>query len=146
MSLSKTYATDTTKENEGVKVSMPQNDDGSIPYFIIARTGRANKRYTKALERNMRPVQAQIRTKTLGNEQADTLLMSSFIEGALQSWGNIELADVTGNPEDKGFADFNPENAGKLFTRLPDLFADLTEQANDVALFRSGENEEIAKN
>lgn len=146
MSLTSAYQLDSAKENEGVKILMPPNEDGSIPTFIIARTGRSNKRYSKALERNMRPVQAQMRTKTLSNEKADELLMASFVEGALLNWQNVLLSDVTGSNNDKGFAEFSQENAKKLLSRLPELYVDLQERANDITLFREGETEEATKN
>ena len=37
--LTKIYKTDATKEVEGIRVEMPANDDGTIPFFVIARTG-----------------------------------------------------------------------------------------------------------
>lgn len=149
MSLTKHYKLDTKKETEGVEIKLSPNDDKTIPTFIVARAGgRTNKRYQKALERNSRPVAAQLRTKTLGNEAADGLLMSSFIEGALIGWQNILLSDVTGeigqDPNSK--AEFTPENATMLFARLPELYSDLQLQANDVALFREDDLEQASKN
>lgn len=148
MSLTKIYKTDTKKEVDGVKINMPQNEDGTVPYFVIARTGgKSNQRYQKALERNMRPVRAELRLKTLDNQRADELLMASFVEGALLSWGNIPLSDVTGNEADTGYCEYSQESAKKLLTRLPELYADLQERAADLSLFREGGEEEAsAKN
>jgi len=147
MSLTKIYKTDSKKETEGVTVSMPANDDGTVPYFIIARTGgKSNQRYQKALERNMRPVRAELRLKTLDNQRADELLMASFVEGALLSWGNIPLSDVSGVETDTGYCEYSQDNAKKLLTRLPELYADLQERAADLTLFREGEEDASAKN
>lgn len=146
MTLAKIFKTDDKKEVEGVRIEYPANEDGTVPYFVIRRTSRSNKEYTKALERNMRPVQVQLRTKTLANEKADQLLMQSFIEGALVTWANIPNSDVTGSETDTGYAVYSIESAKKLFTNIPDLYADLTEQANEVVLFRNNDQEETAKN
>lgn len=146
MSLTQTFKTDPKKEADGIKIEYPPNEDGSIPSFIIRRTARSNKEYGKALERNMRPFQAQVRTKSLKEEKAGELLMISFVEGALVSWANIPLSDVTGVKTDTGFAEHNLENAKKLFTNIPDMLDDLQNQASDISLFRSDDQEENAKN
>lgn len=145
--LSKIYKTDTTKEVEGVRIEMPANDDGTVPYFVLARAGgKSNQRYQKALERNMRPVKAELRLKTLDNKRADELLMASFVEGSLLSWGNVPKADVTGVETDEGYCEYSQENAKQLMTRLPELYADLQERAADLSYFREGVDEESAKN
>lgn len=146
MSLTATYKTDEDKSVNGVQIKLSANEDGSIPFFVIARTGRSNKRYTKALERIMRPYQAQVRTKTLGDDLAGELLMQAFIEGSLLTWGNILASDVTADASKEGFTEFSIDAAKQLFTNLPDLYDDLTIQANDVSLFRATVAEESAKN
>lgn len=147
MSLSKTYQTNPDKEINGVVVTLGEkNEDGTQPAVTLARTGRMNKRYTKSLERSMKPYQSQIRLKTLASEKIDSLLMESFIEGALLKWEYIPLSDVTGNSGDKGYAEFTKENATKLFVRLPDLYDDLTTQANDSSLFKEGLAEAVSGN
>ena len=100
----------------------------------------------KALERNVRPVRAELRLKTLDTARADQLLMASFVEGALLTWGNIPKADVTGVETDDGYMEYSQENAKQLLTRLPELYADLQERAADLSLFREGVEDEAAKN
>jgi len=146
MSLTKAYKTDDKKEIEGAEIKMPPNDDGSVPTFIVARTSQSNERYTKALERIMRPHQALVRTKQLKNKQANDLLRQAFVEGALNSWQNVMLADVTGVETDEGFADFSKENAAKLFDNLPELYAYLQECAADISVYKAAVSEESAKN
>lgn len=146
MSLSTVYKTDSKKETEGVEIKLAANEDGSIPTFVLARAGKSNPAYVKALNTHSKPVQALIRTKHLSDAQGEELLLKAFIDGILRTWKNVLLSDVTGDDSDKGFADFNMANATKLFKRLPDLLADLETQANDVALFREATLEEQAKN
>lgn len=149
MSLTKSYKLDERKEIEGIEIKMPANDDGTVPTFVIARSGgRTNKRYQKAIERATRPVQTQIRTKTLDNAVADGLFMTAFIEGSMVTWKDVLMSDVTGeateDPNQK--AEFNATNATMLFSRLPELYTDLQTQANDIALFREDVLEGASKN
>ncbi|WBF76921.1 hypothetical protein PSV3_00219 [Septimatrevirus PSV33] len=50
--LFKQFKTNSTKEAEGVEIEFPeaQNDDGSVPTFVISRMGKSNKAYSKALD------------------------------------------------------------------------------------------------
>lgn len=146
MSLSAQFKTDETKESNGVPIRLAPNDDGSVPTFYVSRMGKTNKDYMKALERAIRPVQTRIDRKTLPREESEAILLDVFVKHVLKNWENVELADVTGNADDKGFAPYNPANAKKLFDRLPDLYDDLTQQANEAANFRDAELEDSAKN
>lgn len=146
MSLTKNFKTNQKKEIEGVAIPMPANDDGTVPTFTVARSGSSNTRYTKALERVMRPHQAAQRTKTLGEEMARSLLRQAFVEGCLLNWQNVLLSDVSGDVEAVGFAPFNIDNANTLFAKLPDLYDQLQLMAADVALYREGETEAVVKN
>ncbi len=146
MSLSKAYKLDDKKITAGIEVELPANEDGSIPTFVIARAGRGNKRYSAALERSMRPLQAELRTKNLKNDKAEKALIEAFVEGCLVSWKNVLKSDVTGVESDTGYADFSASNALALMNNLPELYVDLQERANDFSLFREGEQDESAKN
>src|ERR1043166_2725598 len=146
MSLTKAFKTDKTKEIEGVAIKMPANEDGTIPTFIVSRLGRSNQRYTRALERIMKPHAAAVRTKTLSNDMADKLLRQAFIEGALITWQNVKMADVTGDESQEGDCTFTPAGAAELFDHLPELYETLSAEANDVSLFREGTAEADAKN
>lgn len=145
MSLSKLYKTDTKKEIEGVRFEFGVNEDGTIPTFVVSRTNGRNQRYAKTLEKELRPIRAEMRTGTLENARADRAMMSAFVDGALHGWENIMKSDVTNNKADEGFADFTPDNARALFSNLPELFIELQAKANDINNYREGV-EESAKN
>ncbi len=46
--LFKQFKTNSAKETEGVEIEFPeaQNDDGTVPTFIISRMGKSNKAYS----------------------------------------------------------------------------------------------------
>ena len=145
MSLSSIYKTDNSKETQGVEFTYPPNDDGTIPTFIVSRMAQSNPKYAKALEEAVRPYKHLQRTDQLKGEVATKVVMQAFIKGCLQDWKNVKFADIVGGHNQEN-APFNVENATQLFSRLPDLFADLQEQASQIANFREADIEADAKN
>lgn len=146
MSLSREYKTDSEKEVSGVPVEVGQNDDGSIPTFILARASKTNKAYQAALTKAAAPFQRQIQLKIDVSVQLEKAFMDVFCDTVLRGWSNVLMSDVTGNESDKGFADFSKQNATLLFKRLPDLYDYLQEQSNSASLFLDATREESAKN
>lgn len=139
MSLFSQFATDTSKEIGGVPVTYGPNEDGSVPTFFLRRQGRSNKAYTKAIEKETRPIRRQIELGTLTNEQGDPIIMGVFIKTILVGWENVQ--DVDGKE-----IQFSEENATDLFKKLPDLYEDLQSKAASAALFRDESLESEAKN
>lgn len=146
MSLSSNYKTNQEKENKGVRIVKGMNEDGREIAFTLARSGKANKRYTQALERLTKPHARAIQLETLDSKLADAIFMQAFIEGCVLGWENVPMSDVTGNNESTGDAPYSVEYARMLFVNLPDLYSDLTTDANKVALFRDDALEAIAGN
>lgn len=147
MSLSSEYKTDREKEANGIPVEVGSNEDGSTPTFVIARASKTNKAYQAALSKGSAPYQRQIQLKhdNIG-EQLEKVFLDVFCTTIVRGWSNVLMADVTGNPADKGFADFSKQNAVALFKRLPDLYDYLQEQSNSISLFIEEVREESAKN
>ena len=139
MSLFKQFATDAKKEAEGVRISYAPNSDGSIPTFIIARMGKSNKKYSKALEVATRPYRRQMELGTLANETAEAIFLKVFVDTILLGWEFVQ-------DENEIFMDCKKENAIRLFEKLPELYEDLQKQANSVVLFRNEALEDEAKN
>lgn len=146
MSLSNQFKTDKKAETEGIRVEYAENEDGTIPTFIIGRANRTNRRYSQALERLTKPHRRALEMKTLPKEKAEEIWRDVFIEGNLHGWENVRNSDVTGNKQDEGYAEFTKDNAISLFKNLPDLYDDLSARANDAANFRVESMEEEAKN
>ncbi|AMW36133.1 tail chaperonine protein [Xanthomonas phage XAJ2] len=146
MSLTGQFKTSPEVENEGVEFSYAPNEDGSVPSFRIARAGKSNKQFQAASAAAFKPFERAHKLGTLKPEQSEAIYMGVFIKTVLKGWSNVAMSDVTGNTEDKGFADFNHENARMLFTRLPELYDDLSDKSMAAGNFRDAELEETAGN
>ncbi len=129
MSLYKLFKTDEHLETDGIWLEYGQNEKGEPIRIKIARAGGHNSAFSKALEKATRPYRKAIQTGLLDNKTADKLYKEVFADTVVLDWINVEGPD--GKP-----MEFKRENVLKLFEDLPDLFADLREQANNVALFR----------
>jgi hypothetical protein len=139
MSLYNQFETNKEAEIEGVEVQYGANADKTVPTFRISRMSKANKKYTKALERATRPHRRAIELETMNNDLAERLFMGVFVDTVLLGWSNVQ------DREGKNIA-FNKENALKLFTDLPELYDDLQEKAKKASLFREEAIEEEAGN
>jgi hypothetical protein len=139
MSLYQQFGVNPVKVEQGVEIKFGKNDDGTIPTFIVARAARSNKTYKKGLEVAMRPYRRQIELETLADSTADEVLMDVFLDTILKGWQHVQ--DENGVP-----LAFNKENAKKLFTDLPDLYEQLLNDSQRVALFREDAIEADAKN
>lgn len=139
MSLYKQFQTDTTLETTGIDLQYGTNSK-NLPILIhIARAGGANKAYTKRMEALVKPYRRQIQNETIDRVVLDGIVKQVFAETVLLGWQNVEDKD------DKPIT-FSAANALKLFEDLPDLYADISEQAQKAALFRTDIREGDAKN
>lgn len=128
--LRKQFKTDPVKEVEGVAIELheAQNDDGSIPTFILSRMGGSNKAYSKALDTAMRPYRRQMELKTFKNETAEVVVKSVFVDIILKGWKNVQ--------DDNGVdIEFSKEAALALFDEegMQDLYSRLQVEANEIA-------------
>ena len=167
MSLYDQFQTNPDKETNGVPVAFAPNQDKTIPIFTLARMGKMNKEYTKALEKATRPYRRQIELKTMDPDVAESVFMDVFIQTILRGWQNVQLpVKVDGKPvyeldEATGAVKldakkkpmrkvevlaFNETNARRLFTELPDLYEDLQAEAVTVSNYHDEMLEDEAKN
>lgn len=128
------FGTDKAMEQSGIVL-----DYGSAGKIKVARAGGSNSRFAKALEAKMRPYRRQFEAGTMDDEVANKLLIEAFAEGVILGWEKVK------GPDGKELK-FSRENVIKLFTDLPDLFADVREQAMKVSNFRAEQVEEDAGN
>lgn len=135
MSLQKLFKTDTNLETAGIIVDYGPNED--LPegpqgrptmQFRVARAGGANQAHSKALTQLTKPHRRAIQLGQLSNELAKSIDRQAWLETCLLGWSNITL--------DGQLLEFSRENAERLFTALPDLYADLREQSNNMSLYR----------
>jgi hypothetical protein len=128
------FQTDKTAEVEqGITL-----DYGSFKFRIV-RAGGANRKYTEALNRKLKPYRRQLENDTLDNDVALKAMAEVYADTVLLGWEGVTGPD--GQP-----LEYCRNNVIKILTDLPDLFRDVQEQANKAALFRAAEREEEAKN
>lgn len=162
MSMYTQFQTDTNLEKSGVDL-----DYGDF-VVTVARAGGANKRFEKTLEAKTKSVKRAIQTETLDNERGKAILREVYAEAVVLKWSVRVAADKNGKPieplkltaEADGPTVFvegiegpsgdvmeaTVENIAATFKALPDLFMDIQEQSNKVALFRQAMAEAEAKN
>ncbi len=134
MNLYQAFKTNKEFERKGIEIEYGKNTKGEDIVFKIARAGGSNNAFNKGMERATKPYRRQIQNGTLDNSVADSIYMGVFIDTVLLGWEGVE--DEHGNA-----LAYNKENAKKVFTDLPDLFADLKEQSVNMSLFRNEEQE-----
>lgn len=137
--LYKQFKTDDNVEKNGLLLQYGETAEGKPVTIRIARAGGANTQFQKRLEALTRPHRRQLQTETLSPKVAESLVRRAYAETVVLGWENVEfpVLDAEGNPTDAVEAlPFTVDNCMRLFTDLPDLFADLQEQASKAALFR----------
>jgi hypothetical protein len=131
----KQFKTDKNLETKGVVI-----DYGSFR-VTIARAGGSNKKFVRVLEAKTKPFRRAIQTETMDNERASSLMAEVYAEAIILNWeskvGKIFKVGIE-PPEDGGdkLLPVTTKNILSTFDNLPDLFTDLQQQANQVALFR----------
>lgn len=139
MNLFKQFATDPQAEKEGVRFEIGVNSQGETIAFQIARAGGQNIRYAKAIEAKTKPYRMQIQAGTIDPEIAARLMREVFAESVVIGWEGVE--DENGH-----LLTYSTEAAATLFEQLPELYALLQEQAQNVALYRKEALDNVAKN
>lgn len=139
--LHKQFKTNSAKETEGVKIEFPeaQNDDGTIPTFIISRMGKSNKAYSKALEAATRPYRRQVELGTMKNDVAEKLFLNVFVDTILRGWENVQDESGEAIP-------YSKDSAIALLEELGDVYDRLQEEAKISSNFRDSALEDEAKN
>lgn len=128
------FKTDKKLEQDGIVL-----DYGSFK-ITIARAGGSNRRFEQLLEARAKPLRRAMAIETPGlKRRVEPLLREVFAETVVLGWENVR--DAQGN-----VMPFSKENCVKLFTDLPDLFADVQEQAAKMSHFRTESLEDEAKN
>lgn len=138
-SLYKTFKTDKNLETAGVDLSYGENSKGEEMLITIARAGGGNKAFQKAMAAKTRPLRRQIETDTASDQVLTKIVIEVYAETVVLDWKGIE--DEHGND-----LPFSKENVIKLFTDLPDFFADVRSQAQEISIFRADIMEAVAKN
>lgn len=139
MSIFDQFETNVNKENDGVFVDYGQNKDGSIIRFKIASMTSSNKKWTKAMLEMSNKYKLQMKSKTLSDKQSEEIVMTVFCKTILVDWENVQTREGETIP-------YSYENAVELMKKLPRLYKDLNEYANDINTFLEGVKEDEIKN
>ena len=144
MGMYKQFTVDRVAEREGVRL---QYEGFRV---TVARAAPTNPRYRKALETLMRPHRRAMATGTLADKKEQEILRALYSGTVITNWEvtddegatwqqGIEMPDGTVGP-------FNRQNVELALQNLPDLFMDIRKGAEDSALFRAVEQEDVGKN
>lgn len=139
MNLYNTFETNKDLEKDGILLDYGFNSKNEPVQIRIARAGGSNVRFAKTLEQRMRPYKRAIANDTMDNKVAEKLLMEAYADAVILSWEGVE--DRDGQP-----LEFTRDNVLKVLQDLPDLFVDIQQQSQKVALFRADLREEEAGN
>ncbi len=142
MSMYDLFKTEPVLETEGVILNY-----GTFK-VTIARAGGMNKRYVKVLEAKVRPFRRALQTETLDSEVGLDILREAYAEAIILKWETEQNGKFVIGIEspDRDILPFTKENVVLTLRNLPDLFADIQDQANKTATFRQDEKEKAAGN
>ena len=137
MSLKTTFGTNQKAEREGAWIEICSNADGSIARIKIARAGRRNKAYTKAMEKETRPYRAIL--NDLDTKTDDKITNTVLVSAIILDWEHMQVDEGTDLP-------FTKENALQVLTQFPDLADLINRKAWEAETFRAEQLEDEAKN
>ena len=126
----------------------------------IARAGGSNKKFARVLESATKPYRRAVQTETMDNELAMKVLRKVYADSVVLNWETMvdtgkfddegepicEWRRGIESPDGEGLLNFTPENVEETFRLLPELFSDIQEQANKIAIFREQALEDESKN
>ena len=135
MSLYNQFKTDAYLENEGGG----ELDYGDGGVFTIHRAGGSNKKFQRLLTTRLKPYSRRIENGTLSDDVARDILISTYADAVIVDWRGVK-------DEKDNELPFTRDNVIKMLCDLPELFADIQEQATKVANFRAEQLEDTAKN
>ena len=139
MSIFEQFGTDDNLESSGVWKVLSTNDDGSKVSFLIASTGQKNKKYTKALAREVKLNKHLINSGGMSDEEDRAISIRVFAKHCLLDWKNVIGADGKVIKHSEGAAI-------ELLTKLPHLYTLLLGISSDIENFKSQKLEADIKN
>src|SRR5678816_1996610 len=134
MGVFKAFKTCEKVEREGVTI-----DYGDGDWVKIARAGGSNQGFKNLIERYARKYKKQIQLDAMPEGEMKEILYRAYAE-------HVILDFCVKNPETGKPFPVNPESCMEMFRLLPDFFADIKNQADNLALFREEIDAESAKN
>lgn len=131
------FETDTVVEREGVWLEYAPGVE-----IRIARAGGSNQFFAKTMTRIAKPHRRAIQTGVCDEKILNDLFVKAYAAAVIVDWKGITKDLITKNDEDaEETLDFNRDNVEAVLHAQPNLFADITKAADDIALYRSEINE-----
>lgn len=125
------YKTNKNLETEGVVL------DFGGPKFKVRRAGGSNRKYAAVFNAKMRPHAQALARGALGEEKGRDLLIDIFFDAVMLDWQNV--TDENGEP-----MEYNRANFTKLMKDLPDFWATLREETQEIKNFQDEQDDEDA--
>jgi len=136
MDIFKSYATDKTLEENGVKIIVAKDDkSGKESWIRVARLG--NQKFNQCFDR----LQKQNRVngmKKLSPEVTEKLLIEAIAETILVDWSGLSYKGEE--------IAYSKENAIKMLTEAKDWLDEIVTLAKNMETFRIQDMEDSAKN
>jgi len=130
------YKTNTDAEKEGKwfpSAFVPEAE------FLLARAGGANTKFKQKVAVALKPHLRRLQDMKMPEEETNAIVIPIFVDYVLLNWKGVKLTDKTEYP-------FSKENAIKVLTSLPDLFAELRDKAQEFSNFIDEAIEDAVKN
>lgn len=128
MSLRAQFKTDAALEQGGIEFRT------GPATFQLARSGGANVKYIRMMERLCKPYRKQIAAKTLEESISQCIVQQVFACTIVLGWEGVTFDDL-GDDGNEELAQFSEENCKLLFMNLPELFIDIQEVAGERAAY-----------
>lgn len=143
------YKTDGVCETEGVWVPY----QGGVE-LLLARAGGSNLKYKRAVEKFARQKKREIDQGTLTEEDTLPIFRKVYARTVVLGWrtctGKTETGELLYEPTVENIDGhpmaFNERNCIKLFEDLPDFFASVQSDAQDIQNYLAANLEDDAKN
>ncbi len=150
MSLYKSYATNPDSEIQGVEFEY-----SGAAKLLIARSGGANKKFQKIVERICKPHRRALDTGRIKADVLRRLIMEATVDACILNWWSKVVDTETGEEsweegiEQVGSEELLPvtkDNMTALFNRLPDFFDDVSADSGSYASFQDEGRDSDGKN
>lgn len=125
-SLYSTFGTDPRLEQSGVIL------DFGVCKFKVRRSGGSNRAFQTSLSAKLRPHRRAVEAGTMDEDVAASLYQDVFFETVVVSWEGV--TDRQGNA-----LEFNKKNFKQVMNDLPDLWATLRTECDNMRNFQAEE-------
>lgn len=131
------FKSDADLEKRGVvlEYGFLKKPDGTVDEsrpvtFTVARAGGSNSAFTRLMESRIKPYRRQLANEAMDNSVAQKIMREVWAQTVVLGWTNVQDENGQDLP-------FTAENCVKLFTDLPELFADVQQQSQNGQLYRA---------